>query len=296
MQGGSYGGSKPVSVILMIVLTVLFALQCINDVYLKSILEDYLALTPAAVTRGWLWQLLTFQFFHNDLWHLAGNLLGLWFFGRFVENVLGRGRFVLAYLACGVVGGILQAVLMAIFPGHFGLFVFGASAGTMGLLAIFARLESESEIRWNFILPIKAGTLLIILAAVALFFTLVPSGRGGSVAHAAHLGGIIAGVCWVKFGWHGDFVVLPWESAVIALKAMFKRTPGSSSSRGSRARIAPVPAAKLSSAPPPEQMTPDFIAREIDPILDKISAHGIQSLTAREREILEAARSKMAKK
>ena len=43
---------------------------------------------------------------------------------------------------------------------------------------------------------------------------------------------------------------------------------------------------------PPEE----FISREVDPILDKISAHGIQSLTARERQILEAARSKMEKR
>ena len=40
----------------------------------------------------------------------------------------------------------------------------------------------------------------------------------------------------------------------------------------------------------------EFISREVDPILDKISAHGIQSLTERERKILEAARNKMAKR
>ena len=38
------------------------------------------------------------------------------------------------------------------------------------------------------------------------------------------------------------------------------------------------------------------ISAEVDPILDKISAHGIQSLTSRERDILEKARSKMAKR
>jgi hypothetical protein len=42
--------------------------------------------------------------------------------------------------------------------------------------------------------------------------------------------------------------------------------------------------------------TAEFISREVDPILDKISAHGIQSLTERERKILEAARKKMSKR
>jgi hypothetical protein len=46
----------------------------------------------------------------------------------------------------------------------------------------------------------------------------------------------------------------------------------------------------------PPLPTGDFITKEVDPILDKISAHGIQSLTDRERRILEAARAKMAKR
>ena len=46
----------------------------------------------------------------------------------------------------------------------------------------------------------------------------------------------------------------------------------------------------------PELPPADFMAQEVDPILDKISAHGIQSLTDRERQILEAARKKMARK
>jgi len=47
---------------------------------------------------------------------------------------------------------------------------------------------------------------------------------------------------------------------------------------------------------PTELPSKEFISREVDPILDKISAHGLQSLTDRERKILEAARSKMAKR
>ena len=93
MRGDSDGGmprlNASVSVVLMVVLVVAFALQCINDVYIKSVIESWLALTPLALARGYVWQLLTFQFLHVSLWHLIGNLLGLWFFGRFVENVLG---------------------------------------------------------------------------------------------------------------------------------------------------------------------------------------------------------------
>jgi hypothetical protein len=60
--------------------------------------------------------------------------------------------------------------------------------------------------------------------------------------------------------------------------------------RGFWQRQKPTPT-DLEDIPPGE-----FISREVDPILDKISAHGIQSLTEHERKILEAARSKMAKR
>ena len=107
----------------------------------------------------------------------------------------------------------------------------------------------------------------------------------GGVAHAAHLGGLVAGIFYVRFA-----VLRRWPAPdrrprrpaprefvnVTALKAESWNTPVSQS------------AEELSDA--------EFVSREVDPILDKISAHGIQSLTDRERKILDAARKKMEKR
>lgn len=284
--------NAPASVVLMVVLVAAFALQCINEVYLHSPAEIWLALTPEALARGYVWQLLSFQFLHANLWHLIGNLIGLWYFGRFVENVLGRRRFLVAYFAAGVCGGLLQALLMLLFPQHFGGYVFGASAGVMGMFAIFARLQADSVLQLNFVLPIRADVLLWITAAISLFFTIVPSNRGGCAAHAAHLGGILVGWAWVKLGWHHDYVTLPWENWLARLRAR----------RRSQAARQPefVPANSQrtkgwSAGPVREEpeAAQDFVSAEVDPILDKISAQGIQSLTERERKVLEAARKKM---
>jgi membrane associated rhomboid family serine protease len=281
------------SITLMIVLTIAFALQCINDVYIRSPIELDLALGTAALRSGHVWQFLTFQFFHGSLWHLIGNLLGLWFFGQFVENILGKGRFLVAYFGAGIVGGLLQCVLMLLFPFHFAQLVFGASAGVLGMFAIFARLEAGSTIRWNFIIPIRADVLLWITAAISFFFTVVPTHREAGTAHAAHLGGIIAGLAWVKFGWHRDYIRLPWEGL---LDRWRKWKPFQ---RKSQKRELVKTAARRSAwggAPPEgsaEVPEGEFISRQVDPILDKISAHGIQSLTEAERKILEAARKKM---
>ncbi len=295
-SGGSWRFRWSASVMLMVVLTGTFALQCINDVYLESVVERKLALTPLALIAGHVWQFFTFQFLHVGIGHLLGNLLGLWFFGRFVEQVLGTKRFLTAYFMCGVIGGLLQCFLMVLFPGRFAPFVFGASAGVLGMFAVFCRLQADSEVRLYFVLPIRAGILLWIIGGISLFFTLVPSGRGGSSAHAAHLGGILAGLAWVKLGWHQDFMQLPWENWIKrwrsnrsqpTQKELIRSAPSRKNSWRKTAAVSP----QTEDIPPAE-----FISQEVDPILDKISAHGIHSLTERERQILDAARRKMAKR
>src|SRR5262249_47504198 len=75
---------------------------------------DTFSLTPAALigevgARGWvpaLVTLATYQFFHADIVHLLGNMIFLWVFGDDVERVLGRARFLVFYLLCGVIGGL----------------------------------------------------------------------------------------------------------------------------------------------------------------------------------------------
>jgi membrane associated rhomboid family serine protease len=284
MRSERPGPGFGVSVWLMIILTVCFALQCINDIYLKTTAEGWLGMSTFGLRNWYLWQLATFQFLHLNLWHLIGNVMTLWFIGRHVEAVLGSKRFLFAYFVSGFGGGILQGALMLIFPVHFGPIVFGASAGTTGIFAIFAIMEGQSEIRVNFILPIKARVLLYIVAGISLFFTLVPTPREGGVAHAAHLGGILAGIAFLR--WDSARMTVNWnplqgrrrKRQLVQAAAQFTRWRGQRDER----------AAEL---PPGE-----FISREVDPILDKISAHGIHSLTPRERQILEAARSKMGKR
>jgi hypothetical protein len=118
---------------------------------------------------------------------------------------------------------------------------------------------------------------LWITAAISFFFTIVPSGRGGSIAHAAHLGGLLAGVLWVKLGWHHHFVEFP-------LVNLFQRFKSPQTRRASE------PPGRIDTSSADE-----FLQTEVDPILEKISAKGLQSLTARERQILEAAREKITR-
>ncbi|HYG24664.1 MAG TPA: rhomboid family intramembrane serine protease [Verrucomicrobiae bacterium] len=257
----------------------------------------YLYLSPEGLAHGFVWQLLTFQFLHdpNNWLHIIFNSLGLFFIGRAVESMLGTRRFTHLYLLSGIAGGLLQMLLGVFVPSRFGGLVAGASAGLSGLIATFAMMNWSNRFTmflYFFPVPMTGRILLWISLGFAIFGLVMPS---GNVAHAAHLGGLLLGVIWVKVGWHLDYVVPPWERWIAGLSRLSPWNRRERKRQLVRAAIIRNPnwtAMKNISAEIPEE---EFISKEVDPILDKISAHGIQSLTDRERAILERARNKMAK-
>ena len=280
-----------------------FIAQALNEVYGRSDWLGYLALTQPGIARGWLWQLLSYQFLHAGIGHLVGNLVALWSFGGTVERILGRHRFALAYLGSGVAGGLLQAVLMSSFPQHFAPVVLGASAGIAGLFAIFALTHRETTFLIFFILPVSAISLFYGFAGISAFFTLVPSTLGGFSAHAAHLGGLLLGALWVRQGWHHDHQPLPGEELLQRLGRQLRFRRNTSTQTAKRSALAAPPGTGRSPRPTQRpaasrgssENTFDLSA-EVDPILDKIAEHGIQSLTLAEREKLDEARRKMSGK
>jgi membrane associated rhomboid family serine protease len=250
--------------------------------------HHYLALSADGLSDGYVWQLLTFQFLHSGPWpflHLLFNCLALYFFGREVENALGRSTFTKLYFLSGFAGGLLHLALAWLMPSR-DLPVVGASAGVSGIVAAFGVLFAESQITMLvfFVIPVtlKAKYLLWVSALLALWGTVKPSGQ---VAHAAHLGGIIAGYCYVRWGMQleGFWMARRNARARPRPRELVKIPSGQSWQRPKRGQTEELPPA-------------EFISREVDPILDKISAHGIQSLTPRERQILEAARARMEKR
>lgn len=270
-----------------------FLFQCILSAYSSSLEAWFVAhlwLSPAAIRYGQVWQLLTFQFCHysqfsNDigLLHMLGNCLGLFFLGRILEVELGVRKFLALYLGSGVLGGLLQALLGLIVPRYFGMPTLGASAGVCGLLAAFAMRDPMAPISFllAFVIPINmyAKTLLRLSFAIALFFVVVPVWQG--VAHGAHLGGLLGGMLFMHLS------SLNFHLPVLREKIVKHELVATSVGKRKSVWRANKPLIE-EDLPPAE-----FISKEVDPILDKISAHGIHSLTKDERAILESARKKM---
>jgi membrane associated rhomboid family serine protease len=275
------------STALIVVLIVAFVLQSLLWFYGDINVMSQLALSVDGLSSGKVWQLLTFQFLHSVPmpFHVLGNCLGLYFFGRPVEEMLGSKRFLVLYFLAGVFGGLVQVGSTVLLPRHVDSIVVGASAGVCGMIAIFCSIHPMQELTtWIYFFPVnvRARNFLLFLTLFSLFGTLVPF---WNVAHGAHLGGILLGIGYVRWGERLWGKLTGWRTS--------RRSDDHELAEASARRGRPWRSgvAKSEKALPPEE----FISREIDPILDKISAQGIHALTEKERKLLEAARKKMGR-
>ena len=294
MRRPDYGGtgvSVSFTVALIIVNTVIFLAEwmAFNNPHGAYFIDNYFALSLAGLEHGYVWQLVTFQFLHAGWLHLIFNMLTVFFFGRPVEMALGRSRFLTLYLSSGVIGGVCQMGAAFALPGYFGGAVVGASAGALGLVSAFAVMnwwERFTLLIYFFPITMRGRTLLWgSIGVVVLWIFLDPHSH---IANAAHLGGILTGALFVRQIVQGRWHWPQWRLPLL------RRAPPREFvvTRAGRGRFWQ----SASAGKPDEELSTDeFVSSEVDPILDKISAHGIQSLTAREREILEKARGKMTK-
>jgi len=167
----------------------------IVDAYIKY----YCELTPVDVVHGQIWQLVTYSVLHEGLWHLLGNMLGLWMFGSAIESAWGTRRFLELYWV-GVVGAAITTVALSYthLLGNPASSTVGASGGVFAVLIAFGMLFGDNEIMMiPFPFLIKAKYFIGILIVVTL--ALAMSG-GGHVAYVAHLGGLFFGWLYVRRG------------------------------------------------------------------------------------------------
>lgn len=184
-------------------------------------------------------QLFTYMFLHsdNDFTHLFFNMFSLLMFGPLLERTLGSKRFLFYYLSCGLGAALVQEVVWQftwkeIFAPFFAnaggwtmeqayqaidtalangenipalnaLLTIGASGSIFGILLAFGMLFPNLPLYLMFIpIPIKAKYMVIGYGAIEFFFGI--SGTMSSVAHFAHLGGMLFGLIilliWKKKG------------------------------------------------------------------------------------------------
>src|SRR5687767_10804374 len=145
--------------------------------------------------------LLTSMFMHGGFAHLFGNMLYLWIFGDNLEDNLGHVRYLLFYLACGVLASLAHVLTntASFIPS------LGASGAISGVLGGYILLHPQRRVRAivlrGFVTEIPAWAAIGLWFVFQLISGLGMLGSGaqaGGVAYAAHIGGFIAGLALVK--------------------------------------------------------------------------------------------------
>ncbi len=142
------------------------------------------------------------MFLHGSLAHIAGNMLYLWIFGDNVEDSMGRIRFIIFYLSCGVIAALTQGFV----DPSSNIPMVGASGAIAGVLGAYLLLYPRANVKCLFFIIIIIQMVRIPAFIVLGFwifgqFFSAPFSleSEGGTAYFAHIGGFIAGMILIPF-------------------------------------------------------------------------------------------------
>ncbi len=173
-------------------------LACLGT-YLLSWLGDgremnrFFGLTPSSVfTKLFLWQPLTYLFFHAGFGHIFWNMFALWMFGSEMERYLGTPEFVRFFFITGAGAGLISILVHPMS----GVTTIGASGSIYGILLAYGMLFPERLVYLYFLFPIKVKYFISFLFVITFFSAFRSSGTG--IDHFAHLGGGLVAFLYLK--------------------------------------------------------------------------------------------------
>ena len=216
-----------------------------------------LVLVPALIPMR-PWTLITYMFLHGGLGHIAFNMLGLYFFGSRVEARIGGRHFIALYLVSGIAGGLLSLVFTPMVG------VVGSSGAVFGVSLAFALFWPRERILIWGVLPVEARWLVLVYGGMDLFSGITGARTG--IAHFAHLGGYVG--AWVYLWWMD-------RRASASRRAWRQKVTAPAGTVDTR-RIDTIDVSRI------HPVNRD----EVNRILDKIRASGVDSLTNEERTFL----------
>jgi membrane associated rhomboid family serine protease len=268
--------SEWTAVVTLIVATVAVFVACLV-VADRLPIEEWLALWSDVARHPWrAFELVTYGFVHQPVgpgqsfpWHLVGNMLMLWFFGRAVEDLVGRAEFYRFYVTALVVGGLAWLVSVNLpAPSPVPVPLIGASGAVLAVLAVFVwNYPHTTVLIWG-ILPVPAWSLGVLYVVWDLQGA---AHGGGNVAHVTHLAGAAFGLLYAWRGWDlGGLADGP--------RRLLARL------RGGRRGMRVVRSDEDDDEP---------LQDSVDRILEKISRSGSSSLTPAERDTLARASQRL---
>ena len=233
------------------------------------------------------WTPVTYMFMHAGVWHLLGNMLWLYWFGRLFLYFFSAKHLRGLYVVGGLLGGLLYVIAYNLFPVFsnqlYSATLVGASASVLAIAIATAVREPEYRINLMFIGPVR----LKYFALFIVLFDALYVGSNNAGGHIAHLGGALAG-WWFARGVSQGRDITRWVNVCIdTIGGLFSK----------RERKPRKPKMKVHSYNNSRSADYDYNARkkaqsdEIDNILDKLKKSGYSSLSDEEkRRLFEASK------
>jgi membrane associated rhomboid family serine protease len=220
------------------------------------------------------WTLITYMFYHEDIWHIFFNMLWLYWFGKLFLQFFDDRKLVSLYIIGGIAGALLYVLAYNAIPvfniNSSGSILLGASAGVMAIVFAVSFYAPDYKI----LLMFFGETKIVYVALVSLVLDLIMITSNNSGGHIAHLGGAFIGYLWaVRYRKGKDFTyglskfldkLFNLFKFKPKLKVKYKRPTDDFEYNRSKAEY----------------------QNEIDRILDKISKGGYDSLSKQEKDML----------
>lgn len=230
------------------------------------------AYLPALLHKPWT--VITYMFYHEDFFHIAFNMLGLYWFGKLFLEFLNKKQLTGVYLLGGLSGYVFYMLAYNLVPGLRvyleGTTIIGASAAVMAILAGVSFFRPNFTVYLMFFGQVK----LKYLALAYILIDILTMASGNAGGHIAHLGGMFFGWLFALQLQKGKDITYGINRILDFLVTTFK----------------PRKKLKVSHRKPADDF--EYIKqkateqKEIDAILDKISRSGYDSLNKAEKEML----------
>ena len=218
-------------------------------------------------TELMLWQPFTYMFFHAPFYssigisHILLNMLGLWVFGRELEQAWGKEKFLKYYFLTGIGSGLTTYIFQMDSSNP----VIGASGAVYGvLLAYGVSYPNRMLYIWGLI-PVRSMWLVIIMGAIAFFGLL---GKADGISHVTHISGMLIGYVLLKNKWKLSDVLFSLRKKTIEFQVQRKED---------------------------QELKKKIINRDVDIILEKIKNVGFSGLSDEEQSKLYEASKKMSR-
>ncbi len=260
-------------------------------VFLLFYLSSFILSIPESTLKAWFvlptgifdavlqpWSIITYVFLHGGFWHLFWNMIILYYFGSYVENLFKGKRLLTLFLLGGIAGGLLYMLAYNLFPVFINNGIHanlqGASAAAFAVMVFIATYSPNSEMRifkWN----VKLWYIAVFFVLKDLVSLPVSGNAGGLIAH---MGGALLGYFYATQLAKGNDIGAWFDRLMDRISNLFsgrKKVP-----------FKKVHKNKTTYQTSSKMTTPGDRQKKVDAILDKISKSGYESLSKKEKDFL----------